>query len=221
MRNITHYYFAVAIILIDIWVLNPVSPLEKLFLSPVVIGAGFLALLPNKLDAWFCIDRKTRTCTERCRHPLTHHPGFLLGLIWCFEILPVLPQYYQLYHLLTRMILISFSSHLVLDLLTPEGLPLGRTPTLFCQDEMKNYSFNDTMRPRIRLRLFQGIVSRDSSNVNEKIILASKSILLAHSVMLVLGILSDPEIIFSLYYSILTHGNQWIMLLQGELNPCI
>lgn len=220
MKNTTHYYFAVAIILIDIWFLNPLSTLEKLLLSPVVIGAGSLTLLPNKLENWFCIDRKTRTCTDRCRHPLTHHPGLVLVLIWIFEMIPILPQYYQLYHLLTRMILLSFSSHLILDLLTPEGLPLGLTPTLFCQDEMKNYSFNDTTRPRMRLRLFQGIVSRDSSNVNRKITLASKLILLAYSVVLLLGIISDPEMIISLYHIILTQVNGWIMLLQGELKPC-
>ena len=221
MKNATHFYFAVAIILTDLWLLNSISLLEKAILIPVVIGAGSLSLLPNKLEAWLCIDQKTHTCADRCRHPLTHHPGILLGFIWLFDILPVLPQYYHLYHLLTRMILLSFSSHLILDLLTPEGLPLGRTPTLFCQDEMKNYSFNDTTRPRLRLRLFQGIVSRDSSNVNRKITFISKLVLLVYSVGLGLGILSDPEMIILLYHSLLTRGNGWIMLLQGDLKPWI
>jgi hypothetical protein len=219
MRNTTHFYFAVAIILFDIWFLNPLSTLEKLFLSPVVIGAGSLTLLPNRLEVWFCIDRKTRTCTDRCRHPLTHHPGLVLGLIWCFEILPILPQYYQLYHLITRMILLSFSSHLVLDLLSPEGIPLGRTPTLFCQDETKNYSFNDITRPRLRLRLFHGIVSRDRSDINEKITLISKAMLFAHGIALVLGILADPEMLISLYQPVLTQVNGWIIILQGGLKP--
>lgn len=219
MKNITHYYFAVAIILVDIWLLDPLSSLEKLLLFPVMIGAGSLTLLPNKLEKWLCIDRKTRTCTERCRHPLTHHPVLVFVLIWIFGLIPITPPYFRVYHLLAKMILLAIGSHLVLDMLTPEGLPLGLTPTVFCQDDTKNYSFNDITKPRMRLRLFQGIFSRDSSNANRNIILTSKLILLVYCFVLVLEITYNPEILTTLYQIVFAHLNGWIMLVKGELKP--
>jgi hypothetical protein len=215
MKNSTHYYFAVAIILVDIVLFNPLSMFEKLFTLPFVILAGYVALVPNKLERWLCIDRKTHTCTERCRHPLTHHPIIVFILLWLFSLISITPQYVSMYQLLTRIILLAYGSHLVLDVLTPEGLPLGRTPTLFYQDHTKNYTFNITTKSRKRLRFFHGAFSRDNSNINHKITLASKLIVLLYCFMLILEINRNLEILATID-QFLTHLNGWVTLCQRE-----
>ena len=182
MKNSTHYYFAVAVMLGDILLINPLSVLEKLLIIPYVILGGTLAFLPNKLEKWLCIDQVTAICTDRCRHPLTHHPAIVVVLLWIFSIIPIIPSYMRIYRLLTRLVLLAHSSHLLLDMINPEGLPLGFTPTLFFQDRMKNYAFNDATKSRKRLCIFH--ISRDSSNINHKLTLTSKLIVLIYCLLI-------------------------------------
>lgn len=193
MKNSTHYYFAVTVMLGDILLFNPLSVFEKLLIIPYVVLGGILALVPNKLEKWLCIDRTTAICTDRCRHPLTHHPIIVVVLLWVFSTIPIIPSYVRIYQLLTRLVLLAYGSHLILDMMTPEGLPLGLTPTLFCQDHMKNYVFNDPDRPRKRLRIYH--ISRDSSNFNQKLTLTSKLIFLVYCFILIIELNQNPEVL--------------------------
>jgi hypothetical protein len=196
MKNSTHFFFAIAVMLGDILLFNPLSVLEKLLILPCVVLGGILAFLPNKLERWLCIDQKTVTCTDRCRHPLTHHPAIVVILLWGFSVIPIATPYVRPYQLLTRLVLLAYGSHLFLDMINTEGIPLGITPTLFCQDQMKNYVFNDITKSRKRLRFFH--ISRDSNGINHRLTLVSKIVVFVYCFILVVELNRNPEILASL-----------------------
>ncbi len=195
MRSITHYYFSTAVILIEGIFISQISVVEQIILLPLALLVSLVAIAPNVLDKYFCLDRKTRTCTERCRHPITHHPVNLLVLVIIFSSINIETSYYGLYFLLTKTFLLSYGSHLFLDMLSSEGIPIGTIPTLFCQDQTKNYRFNDLTKPRRQISIMN--LSRDSFEINNRTGLTCKIIIGLYCFQLVYELWHDPsEIIF-------------------------
>ncbi len=195
MRNLTHYYFSIAVILIEGIFISQVSVVEQIILLPLAFFVSLVAIAPNKLDKFFCLDRKTKTCTERCRHPITHHPAAFFVLVALLSYITIGTSYYGLYFLLTKTFLLSYGSHLLLDMLNSEGIPIGTIPTLFCQDQTKNYRFNDTTKPRRRLNIMN--FSRESFEANRRTGLICKIIIGLYCFQLVYELWHDPsEIMF-------------------------
>ena len=151
MRNTTHYFFSLAVIFIEGLFISRISVTELIILFPLAFLVSVSGIAPNLLDSFFCLDRNMKTCTERCRHPLTHHPATFLTLVLILSLINIETTYYGLYFLLTKTFLLSYGSHLLLDMMSYEGIPIGTTPTLFCQDQSKNYRFNEITKPRKRL----------------------------------------------------------------------
>lgn len=144
-------------------------------LLPILILFSFFSLLPNVLDPYFCKDRKTHTCLERCRHPVTHSP--LIFLLLSF-ILSLIPLDFTEYRLFIWFFVVSYGSHLFLDIFSHEGLPLLFRPSLFLQDHAKNYLFDFHSKPRPRLRLLSDKVLRNDLQINHRICLGCKVIVL-------------------------------------------
>ncbi|PWI46988.1 hypothetical protein CEE45_13880 [Candidatus Heimdallarchaeota archaeon B3_Heim] len=175
MKNHTHFWFAFVCILGNMIIFSPFSVIDQLFLIPWVVLFSFIALIPNFLDKYFCVHRKTHTCTERCRHPATHSPFALLLLSF---ILILGTDGYDWYNFMMSAIVLAYGSHLFLDIFSHEGIPVGFIPTLFTQDPTKNYVFNTPTKPRMRIRFSTDRLSRDSRRINQRICLGCKIILI-------------------------------------------
>ncbi len=162
--------------------------IQILFL-PFAVGLSFISVFPNILDKYFCTDQKMKTCAERCRHPLTHNPIILLFLFLVF--LGVNTEN-QIFCLLVRGIFLSIGSHLILDIFSEEGIPIGFTSTLFSQDRRKNYLFNQHTRPRLKLRLHSSLLSREERGINHRIVLLCKGVVVLACLLILIDNLRDP-----------------------------
>lgn len=190
MHNQTHFWFAFTCILSSILLFSQFSVTEQLLLIPWAVIFSLIALFPNIFDKYFCLDRKTHTCTERCRHPVTHSPiAFFLMIL----ILTVGTIDSFWYNFMVNAIILAYGSHLFLDIFSQEGIPLGFVPTLFTQDPTKNYVFNEATKPRMRLCLSTDSFSRDNRRTNRHINLGCKIIIIFLCVHLLLE-LKDTSI---------------------------
>ena len=175
MQNLTHFWFAFACILSYNVIFNHFLLTEQLLLLPWIVFFSFISLCLNFFDKYFCLHRKTRTCIDRCRHPATHSPFTLFLLVITLRFFTIS---FSWPNFIIEAFTLAIGSHLLLDILSQEGIPLGFTPTLFVQDSTKNYVFNDHSKPRMKLHLPSNIFSRDNWETNHYISLGSKIIIL-------------------------------------------
>jgi len=201
MDNSTHYWFSFALIILNTVLMTQRSLYEQILILIIVIPLNLISIVPNVLDKFFCVDRKTRICTERCRHPITHHPMLFILLIAFLSVIDVSSQYYFLYHILSEIILLSFGSHLVLDMVSKEGIPLSFSPTLFSQDQSKNYGCNETTTPKLRLKIPKIILSRDDYRTNLQISMLCKGIVALYC--------------FQLFYNVIQSSNSMEFILRS------
>ena len=171
MYNSTHYWFSFTSILGYILLLSHLSVTEQILLILWIPIISFISLIPNIFDKYFCKDYETQTCVERCRHPITHSPYTFFMLIL---ILTLVNNSSTSYKFIANAIIIAWGTHLLLDMFSQEGIPLGFVPTLFTQDPTKNYVFNESTRPRMRLHVPTKRIIRDDSTTNKHIRLLCK-----------------------------------------------
>ncbi len=176
MQDRTHFWFAFSILLLDILFLGNVKPMIQMIFLPLVVILSFSSNLPNILDKYLCLDQKTKTCSERCRHPITHGLFVLLILFVC--ILEFKTDN-QILYLFVRGIFLSIGSHLFLDVFSEEGIPVGLNPTLFYQDKHKNYLYNQYKRPRLKVHFFNNFLLRDKQIINNRIVQVCKGVVIA------------------------------------------
>ena len=150
MKNSTHYLFAVGILNLFTLLLIKDPGLAWLFLG-LSFPLGIFSLIPNLLDKYTANwqDRGTQL-KLRVRHPLTHSPWTLGYFFPCYYFIdsfasdPVL--------LLTIIALsLAWFSHIFLDSLNPEGIPLGKQP-IYLPHPVKHYSWQKHSKTR-NLRL--------------------------------------------------------------------
>lgn len=146
MKNSTHYLFAVGILNLYTFILikDPLLAWLFLFLSFPLSG---ISLIPNLLDSYTTANLKYEgvQLKHRARHPLTHSPwtlGYFLPFYYIIEMFsdPIL--------LITVFVLVlGWFSHLFLDVLNPEGIPLGKEP-IFLPHPVKHYSWRKPTNTR-------------------------------------------------------------------------
>ncbi len=150
MKNSTHYFLAIGLLNLYtlIFIKDPI-------LSWLFFGLSFplsgISLVPNLLDIYTGanlkyegVQLKKHRSTLQYRHPLTHSPwtiGYFIPLFY------IVGKIHELIPLIAVSVLcLGWFSHLFLDALTPEGIPLGRKP-VFSPHPVKHYSWqqsNDT-----------------------------------------------------------------------------
>lgn len=146
MKNSTHYFLAVGLQnLYNLIFIN--DPILSWLLFGLSFPLGMFSLVPNILDSYSGVNHTYQT---KYRHPLTHSPLFSL----CYFVL----LYYIVEKIIGTLLLIivlsialGWFSHLFLDALNPEGIPLGRKP-INSPHSVKHYSWyqaNNTRTLRI------------------------------------------------------------------------
>lgn len=148
MKNQTHYIFAVAVMNIYLSiVIHDILTLWIYFLLSFPLG--FLSLLPNYIDMnlgysprYERIDLDQRFILTQYRHPLSHSP---------LTILYFLPLIYigdgSNISLFSWLLLISWSSHLILDVFSTPGIPLG-IKSLYLNHPVKHYVWKEPSNGR-------------------------------------------------------------------------
>ena len=203
MQNQTHYWFAFACNLSFIYFGSDFSMINRLLLLLLIPIVSWIALLPNILDRYFCRDRETQTCTEKCRHPVTHGPFvFLLAIV----ILTQNTSTNSWYGLIVSTFILAYGSHLFLDIFSHEGIPLGFLPTLFLQDPAKNYVFNSHEKRRMRLRMPTDRFLRDNRRTNHCICLGSKLIIFLIGLQFILD-LKDVRLDYEMLINVVQYLN--------------
>ncbi|UCG03408.1 MAG: metal-dependent hydrolase [Candidatus Heimdallarchaeota archaeon] len=138
MKNSTHYLFAVGLLnlYVLIFIRDPLLAWVFFILSFPLSG---VSLLPNLLDSYTAADLKFEGVQlHRVRHPLTHSPwtlGYFLPLYYIGEQFSN-----QFFIFMVFVLVLGWLSHLLLDTLNPEGIPLGKQP-IFLPHPVKHYSF--------------------------------------------------------------------------------
>ncbi len=150
MKNSTHYFLAVGLanLCTLIFITDPLlSWLSFMFSFPL----SGISLVPNLLDSYTAANLKyegvqlKHRSSIQYRHPLTHSPwtlGYFVPLFYIVEIIsnPIL--------LATFFAIVSgWFSHLFLDTLNPEGIPLGRKP-IYSPHPVKHYFWRQPTNTR-------------------------------------------------------------------------
>ncbi|MFX0123702.1 MAG: metal-dependent hydrolase [Candidatus Hodarchaeota archaeon] len=139
MKNSTHYLFAVG--LLNLFILLFIrDPLVAWFFLALSFPLSGVSLIPNILDSYTAADLKYEgvQLKHRARHPLTHSP-WTLGYFFPFYYLiekfsdPILL-------VIVFLLVLGWVSHLFLDALNPEGIPLGKKP-IYLPHPVKHYSW--------------------------------------------------------------------------------
>jgi hypothetical protein len=150
MKNSTHYFFSVGLLNLFILLLIEDPALAWFFLVLSFPLGGF-SIIPNLLDKYVANWHNGEVQLKpRVRHPLSHSPWTLGYFIPCYYFVDSLFSDPVL--LLTIFILaLIWFSHLFLDSLNPEGIPLGKKP-IYLPHPVKHYSWQKRSNTRI-LRL--------------------------------------------------------------------
>ena len=150
MKNSTHYFLAVGMynLCTLIFITDPLlSWLSFMFSFPL----SGISLVPNFLDSYTAANLKyegvqlKHRSSIQYRHPLTHSPwtlGYFVPLFYIVEIIPnpiLLATFFA--------IISGWFSHLFLDTLNPEGIPLGRKP-VYTLHPVKHYSWRQPTNTR-------------------------------------------------------------------------
>jgi hypothetical protein len=150
MKNSTHYLFAVGILNLFTFLLIEDPDLAWLFLG-LSFPLGSFSLIPNLLDK-YTVNWHYRGAQlkSRVRHPLTHSPWTLGYFFPCYYLInSFLSDPVPLLTIFTLSL--AWVSHLFLDSLNPEGIPLGKQP-IYLHHPVKHYSWQKRSKTR-NLRL--------------------------------------------------------------------
>ncbi|NHJ01629.1 MAG: hypothetical protein EAX86_05770 [Candidatus Heimdallarchaeota archaeon] len=170
MKNQTHYCFALGIInLYDLLALkDPILSwfifISSLFIAGASILPNILDIIPNTSAQYQGVQLAKHRFARRYRHPLTHSP-------WTFSYffpLITLADYLSdsLWYSLVTGLILSWTSHLILDAFNSDGIPLGRT-AIYSNHPVKHYTWPKSNKVRV-LRFAN--VSFDNSKANTCIV---------------------------------------------------
>ena len=150
MKNSTHYLFSLGLtnlyllIKLDDPIISSISVVFSLVCS-------FISLLPNVLDQHVSVKYEYEGVKlPRYRHPLSHSPwtiAYFFPLLYLGEVTDSL-----FVQIIAALMTISWLSHLLLDLLNPGGIPIGKQ-AIFTNHPVKHYQFMIFNRNYKRLRL--------------------------------------------------------------------
>ncbi|MFX0206339.1 MAG: metal-dependent hydrolase [Candidatus Hodarchaeota archaeon] len=151
MKNSTHYLFGVGLLNLFALVLIKDPELAWLFLG-LSFPLGSFSLVPNLLDKYTAANWQYGRIQlkPRVRHPLTHSPWTLGYFFPCYYLID---SFFSDPALLLTIFTLSLAwfSHLFLDSLNPEGIPLGKQP-IYLPHPVKHYSWQKRSKTR-NLRL--------------------------------------------------------------------
>lgn len=186
MRYQTHVWSSIAVYCL-ILLVTGVSPVEQFSVSQT-LSTIFLILVLNKAPNWFdsklSIDGATGVKLPRMRHPLSHNPFVVqLYFILLFSIGSVAEGLMgiEFYSMVVSIVMIVWDSHLLLDLFTIEGIPLGLRPAI-TQNPHKNYAFEDLSKKSGVFSLSKR--SSESDDLNRGAILISTVIIVFYLINL-------------------------------------
>lgn len=145
MKNSTHYLFAVGLLNLFTLVLIKDPEIAWLFWGLSFLLGGF-SLVPNLLDKYTATNWQYGGLKPRVRHPLTHSPWTLGYFFPCYYFIDnFFPDPALL--LTTFTLSLAWFSHLFLDSLNPEGIPLGKQP-IYLPHPVKHYSWQKRSKTR-------------------------------------------------------------------------
>ena len=137
MKNQTHYFFSLGLInLFGLYYIKEITPVWICFCLSFLLAG--VCLLPNFLDNFAGANYSHRH-VRRCRHPLAHSPytlGYFLPLNYLRDKVSN-----PFFDFLVFTIALSWTSHIFLDSLNPEGIPIGRKP-IFSNHLSKHYKWD-------------------------------------------------------------------------------
>ena len=145
MKNHTHYFFALG--LINLYGLIYVNEIVQTWFCFAFsfIFAG-ISLLPNLIDNYTGADFQfggvqllQHRFSRRYRHPLTHSIwtlGYFLPLDYLSGVFKD-----PFFNIIVLSLKIGWMSHILLDSLNPEGIPIGRKP-IFSNHLSKHYQWS-------------------------------------------------------------------------------
>ncbi|MHA2243995.1 MAG: hypothetical protein ACXADY_03420 [Candidatus Hodarchaeales archaeon] len=150
MKNSTHYFLSVG--MFNLYTLIFITdPLLVWFSFMFSFPLSGISLVPNFLDSYTAanlkyegVQLKNRSSIQY-RHPLTHSPwtlGYFIPFFYIVEITsnPILLAAFF-------AIITGWFSHLFLDSLNPEGIPLGIKP-VYSPHPVKHYSWRQPTNTR-------------------------------------------------------------------------
>ncbi len=143
MKNNTHYFLAVGLtnLYSMIFITDPLLAWITFILS---FPVGVISFVPNLLDSYSAANFKYEGVKLKhrpfihYRHPLTHSP-WTLGYFFPFYYI-VEKMSEPILLILVFIIGLGWFSHIFLDSLNPEGIPLGRK-AVYSVHPVKHYSW--------------------------------------------------------------------------------
>ena len=210
MKDNTHYWFSVVILLVATADTSHVTIFDKFVFFIAVLLCSFIALIPNSLENLFC--------SERCRHPATHHPIIPVLMVLGILLTPITKIDLDSLQLFVKIFVLSYGSHLFLDVFTKEGIPLSITPTLFLQDQTKHYTFNDKTKPRKRVQFSPLSILKDTPGIDQKISLFCQGTVVFYCLQLVYEGITSLNTIEQLPVSIMIVFD-YLHSIQGGIIP--
>ncbi|MFX1283122.1 MAG: hypothetical protein ACFFB5_05680 [Promethearchaeota archaeon] len=150
MKNSTHYLFSVG--LLNLYALYLISdPLLAWFCLGLSFPLSGISFIPNFLDSYTAasfqyegVQFKHRAAIQY-RHPLTHSPWTLGYFVPGFYIAEKTSE--PVFIIIVSALFLGWCSHLFLDALNPEGIPLGKTP-VYTPHPVKHYSWRQPTKAR-------------------------------------------------------------------------
>ncbi|UCE13420.1 MAG: metal-dependent hydrolase [Candidatus Heimdallarchaeota archaeon] len=187
MKNSTHYFLAIGIQNLYFLIFINDSVLSWFFFV-FSFPMSVISLVPNILDSYSGVNHTYQT---KYRHPLTHSP-----LTLCYFV----PLYYIAEKIVGTILLIivlsvtlGWFSHLFLDALNPEGIPLGRKP-IYSPHSIKHYSWyraNDTRILRIaRIPFNDPKANNTISHIGIFLVSLNIADLILNKVQVIFGVMS-------------------------------
>jgi len=210
MKDNTHYWFSVVILLVATADSSRVTIFDKIVFFIAVLLCSFIALIPNYLENLFC--------SERCRHPATHHPIIPVLIVFGILLTPITKIDLESLQLFAKIFILSYGSHLFLDVFTEEGIPLSITPTLFLQDPTKHYTFNDKTKSRKRVQFSQFSVLKDTSGIDQKISLFCQGTVIFYCFQLAMEVFTSLSSMEQIAVSIMMVFD-YLHSIQGGIIP--
>jgi hypothetical protein len=161
----THYLFSLGLSSIyGVYIIT--EPLLSWIIILLSLGTSCFSWTPNLLDGYISIRFENEGVNiVRARHPLSHSPwtvGYFIPLFYLAEKVQI-----PFFQVLISLMTISWVSHLILDVLNPGGLPLGKTP-VFSNHSSKHYRFHWTV-PMSQKQLQFGKIPFNSVKANRRL----------------------------------------------------
>jgi hypothetical protein len=144
MKNSTHYLFAVGLLNLFILICIKDPVLAWLFLG-LSFPLGAFSVVPNLLDIYITTKQCEKGLRYRIRHPLSHSPWTLLYFVPLYYIVELFSN--PMFLIANITLALGWLSHLFLDTLNPEGIPLGKKP-IYLPHPVKHYSWQKRSKTR-------------------------------------------------------------------------